>query len=111
VTEKREYRTEHYIKKCGGTCERMTRPPWMQKNLAPETVQRASATECHSCYRDRQREEGTLPPRRPRGRPAKNASAKVRGEAGSAEQAHAVFLAGRNQRLARQQRKRVSWTG
>jgi hypothetical protein len=103
----REYRTEHYIKKCGGTCERFTRPPWMAKNLAPETIQRASATECHSCYRDRQRAEGTLPPRRPRGRPIKNAP-KVRGIAGSAENAHALFLAERNKRLAKSQRKRVA---
>ncbi|UYL87440.1 hypothetical protein SEA_PUREGLOBE5_77 [Arthrobacter phage Pureglobe5] len=103
----REYRTEHYIKKCGGKCDRYTRPPWMAKHLAPDTIQRATATECHSCYRDRQREEGTLPPRRPRGRKPSN-SGKVRGTGGSAEQAHALFLAGRNQRLAKSQRKRVA---
>lgn len=107
VPERREYRTEFYIKACGGTCGRQTRPPWMGKHLAPETIQRATATECHSCYRDRQREEGTLPPSRPRGRPPKNGP-KVRGVAGSAEAAHASFLAGRNERLAKSQRKRVA---
>jgi len=103
----REYRTEFFIKMCGGNCGRHTRPPWMAKHLAPETIQRATATECHACYRDRQRAEGTLPPRRPRGRKPSN-TGKVRGVGGSAEAAHALFLAGRNERLAKSQRKRVA---
>jgi hypothetical protein len=103
-----EFRTEYYIKVCGGSCGRFTRPPWMAKHVVPGTVQRASATECHTCYRARQRQEGTLPPPSPRGRPAKNASARSRGEAQSAVQANAEFLAARNRRLAQQQRKRVA---
>lgn len=95
-----------YIRKCGGTCGRLTRPPWMAKHLAPDTIQRATATECHSCYRDRQRTEGTLPPRR--NRRAEPKSQKVRGTAGDASAAHQLFLAGRNQRLARLNRKRTA---
>lgn len=106
---KRQYRKSDYIRPCSGKCNRLTRPPWMAKHLAPDTIQRATSTECHSCYRARQREEGTLPPPRPRGRPWP--STKARGSSSTPAEvnaAHNAFLAGRNERLARQNRKRLT---
>jgi hypothetical protein len=40
---------EAHLRPCA-TCERMTRPSWMFKSEEPDTVVRASGTECVTCY-------------------------------------------------------------